>query len=151
MGRASASALVPGRVSDAESLWYDLRRWPAFVDGFASVVQRDDPWPQRGATLIWDSTPHGRGRVIERVVGYELRDGQSVDYEDEKTEGTQKVVFAAEGEHTRVTLTMQYRMKDRNPLTPVVDFLFVRRAVNDSLRRTVTRFAHERQGDIALS
>jgi hypothetical protein len=46
---------------------------------------------------------------------------------------------------------MKYHLKDSNPLTPVLDFLFVRRAVNDSLRRTVTRFAHERQGDIALS
>jgi hypothetical protein len=150
MGRASASVIAPGRVSDAEALWYDLKRWPAFVDGFATVVERDEAWPARGGKLVWDSTPHGRGRIIERVSAYELREGQTVDFEDERTEGTQQVAFVAEGEHTRVTITMQYRLKDRNPLTPVVDFLFVRRAVNDALRRTVTRFARERQGDLAL-
>jgi hypothetical protein len=71
-----------------------------------------------------------------------------VEFEDERTDGTQRIAFAPAGENTRVTLSMQYRLKDRNPLTPVVDFLFVRRAVNDALRRTVTRFAQERQGEI---
>jgi len=151
MGKVSASVVVPGRISGAEALWYDVGRWPAFVDGFASVVGRDEPWPATGGTLIWDSTPHGRGRIIERVTAYAPRDGQSVAFEDEKVEGTQQVAFAAEGENTRVTLSMEYRLKERNPITPVIDLFFVRRAVGDALRRTLGRFARERQGDLELS
>ena len=45
-------------------------------------------------------------------------------------------------------LKLEYRIKDRTPLTPVVDLLFVRRAMADALRRTVTRFANERKAEI---
>ncbi len=151
MRRVSASVGVPGSVPEAEALWYDLGRWPAFVDGFAAVVSRDPAWPQAGATLVWRSTPHGRGEVHERVTAYEPQGGQSSEFHDERLTGTQRVEFQPQGPHTRVTLTMEYRIEEANALTPFVDLVFVRRAMNDALRRTVTRFARERQGDIALS
>jgi len=151
MGKVSSSIVVPGRIATAEDLWYDLARWPAFVDGFAAVVQCDTPWPAAGGKLIWDSTPHGRGRIIERVTAHGAREGQTVEFEDERLEGTQRVSFAGEGEQTRVGLVLDYRLKDRNPLTPIVDLLFVRRAVGDALRRTLTRYARELQADLELS
>jgi hypothetical protein len=47
-----------------------------------------------------------------------------------------------------VTLSLEYSLKSRTPLTPVVDALFVRRAIRDSLGRTLARFAAERAGDL---
>ena len=145
MGRVSASAIAPGPPADAEALWYDLTRWAAFVDGFATVVERDPEWPTAGK-LVWRSTPHGRGTVHERVI----EPGVS-EFHDDKLTGTQRVEFAPHGEHTRVTLEMEYRIEEPTALTPIVDVLFVRRAIRDALRRTVVRFAREREGDIALS
>ena len=149
--RVTVSTVAPGSVSDAEALWYDLNRWAAFVDGFAAVASKDSGWPGEGARLVWRSTPHGRGEVHERVVAHEPLGGQTVEFHDARLTGSQRVEFQAHGEHTRVTLTMEYRIEDANPLTPVVDLLFVRRAVRDALQRTVVRFARERQGDLALS
>ena len=149
MTRVAAHAVVPGRIADAEELWYDVGRWPNFVDGFSHVVRRDDAWPREG-TLVWDSTPRGRGRVIERVTSHEVRTGQAVEVEDERLRGVQTVKFAGEAENTRVTLELDYTLKERNPFSPLVDLLFIRRAVRDSLQRTVTRFARERRGDAEL-
>jgi hypothetical protein len=46
------------------------------------------------------------------------------------------------------TLSLEYEIKDRTLVTPVVDLLFVRRVWNDALRRTVTRFSNERKAEI---
>jgi hypothetical protein len=143
--RVSASALVPGPVADATALWHDTSRWATFVDGFSAVVSRDEVWPAPGGRLVWRSTPHGRGEVHEHVTA----PGTS-EFHDEKLAGVQTVEFVPHGEHTRVTLSMQYRIEDPGPLTPIVDLLFVRRAVRDALQRTVVRFARERQADLSL-
>ena len=148
MGKAKASISVPGRAADAEALWYDPRRWQAWVDGFGHVVSIDGDWPRRGAELVWQSPPGGRGRVIERVVAYEMRTGQTVEVEDATLTGRQSVAFEPGPDAVEVTLTLEYRIRDRTPLTPLVDLLFVRRAMSDALRRTVTRFANERKAEI---
>jgi hypothetical protein len=148
MGRAKASISVPGRAAEAEALWYDPHRWQAWIDGFGHVVSLSDGWPARGAELVWDSPPGGRGRVVERVVEYEMRTGQTVEVEDATMTGRQTVKFDPGPEAVEVTLSLEYRIKDRTPLTPVVDLLFVRRAMADALRRTVTRFANERKAEI---
>ena len=148
MGRAKASITVPGRAADAEALWYDPHRWPAWVDGFGHVISLSDGWPDRGAELVWESPPGGRGRVTERVVRYEMRLGQTLEVEDATMTGRQKVEFKPGPESVEVTLSLEYRIKDRTPMTPLVDALFVRRAMGDALRRTVTRFANERKAEI---
>ena len=148
MGRAKASISVPGRAADAEALWYDPHRWQAWIDGFGHVVSLSDGWPRRGAELVWESPPGGRGRVTERVVAYEMRTGQTLEVEDATLTGTQKVAFEPGPEAVEITLSLEYRIKDRTALTPVVDLLFVRRAMTDALRRTVTRFANERKAEI---
>ena len=148
MAKVTASVVVPGRVVEAEQLWYDASRWPAWVDGFGHVVSIDAAWPEAGARLLWDSTPHGRGRVVENVAAYEVRGGQTLSVEDERLRGTQTVAFEPEGDdHTRVTLSLDYALKERNLLTPIVDVLFVRRAIGESLRRSLRSFGHERRGD----
>ena len=149
MGRASASIEVPGLASEAEALWYDPVRWAAFVDGFGHVVKLSDGWPAEG-TLQWNSTPEGRGRVLETVISYEPRAGQSLAVEDSRLRGTQRVEFTPGPEAVKVTLTLDYELKERTALTPFLDRLFVRRAVAASLRRTLARFVRERRGDLEL-
>jgi hypothetical protein len=149
VSRATASIEVPGLASDAEALWYDPVRWAAWVDGFGHVVELSDGWPAEG-TLKWDSTPEGRGRVLETVTAYEPRSGQTLAIEDSRLRGTQRVEFTPGPEAVKVTLTLEYELKERHPLTWLVDALFVRREIAASLRRTLARFAHERRGDMDM-
>jgi len=148
MGRASATVSVPGRAADAERLWYDPHRWASWVDGFGHILKLEGDWPEVGARLLWESPPGGRGRVQERVVAYESRTGQTVEVEDAQMSGRQQVSFTPQPDHVDVTLTLTYQIKDRTISTPVGDLLFMRRAWNDALRRTVTRFANERKAEI---
>jgi Polyketide cyclase / dehydrase and lipid transport len=148
MSRVSASALVPGRAAGAEELWYDRNRWPAWIDGFGHVITLEGDWPHEGARLVWQSPPKGRGRVQERVTAYEPRGGQTVEVEDERLSGTQTVRFEPVGDEVRVTLTLDYELKERHALTALVDLLFVRRELGHSLRRTLDRFGHERRAEL---
>jgi hypothetical protein len=146
--RVSVTTTVPGRVVEAEELWYDPHRWAAWIDGFGHVAKLEGEWPQVGTRLLWDSRPKGRGRVAERVVAYEPRSGYSVEVEDEKLTGVQTVAFEPDGGQVRVNLTLEYSLKEGNKL---LDLLFVRRAVRDSLSRTLTRFSHERRAEVTRS
>jgi hypothetical protein len=151
VSRASATTVVPGRAVAAEELWYDANRWAAWIDGFGHVIKLEGEWPQVGARLVWESPPKGRGRVQERVTAYEPRSGQTVEVEDERLRGTQTVTFEPVGDEVRVTLTLEYELKQRSVLTPMLDRLFIRRELGDSLRRTLTRFGHERRAEIDIT
>jgi hypothetical protein len=152
VGKVRASVDLPGfRASDAEALWYDTARWPTFVDGFAHVVSTEGDWPNAPSTLVWQSTPAGRGRVIERVVAYEPRLGQTAEVDDPKMTATQRVAFEPSDHGVAFTLTMDYALKEGGPLKPFTDFFFIRRAIGDSLKRTVGRFARELQADAELA
>jgi hypothetical protein len=143
-----ATTTVPGRVVDAEALWYDPHRWAAWIDGFGHVAKLEGDWPQAGARLLWDSRPQGRGRVSERVTEYEARTGQTLAVEDARLEGTQRVAFEPQGDEVLVSLTLEYRLKERSPITPLLDLVFIRRALRDSLQRTLERFGHERRAEV---
>lgn len=149
MGRAAASIQVPGLASEAEALWYDPVRWAAWIDGFGHVVDLSDGWPAEGR-LQWQSTPEGRGRVIETVTSYEPRVGQTLAVEDSRLRGDQRVEFTPGPEAVKVTLALDYELKERAPLTWLLDLVFVRREIVASLRRTLARFARERRGDTEL-
>ena len=143
--KARAEIVVDGRISDAEALWFDTRRWATFVEGFHHAAKGLEGWPSEG-TLVWDSVPGGRGRVTERVLRHEQRVGQTVEFEDEKTTGTQTVTFASlDDDRVRVSLDLDYRVKDLRggPLGAVVDALFIRPRQRDALARTLHRFARE--------
>jgi Polyketide cyclase / dehydrase and lipid transport len=148
MGRASASITVKGRAAEAEALWYDPHRWASWIDGFGHVIKLEGDWPDVGSRLVWASPPGGRGLVQERVVAYESRTGQTLEVEDEKMTARQTVAFGPGLEETEVTLTLEYTLKERNPLTPIVDALFIRRSMTEALRRTLRRFANERAAEI---
>ena len=140
MGRVTIEAQLPGEAGDARELWYDTARWPTFVDGFRSVIRADPAWPESGS-LVWESTPHGDGRTRETVVAPDV-----MRIESERLQATRTVTF--EGDEMHVELV--YELKQRNPLTPLVDALFIRRAIRDSLYRTVGRYLLELRSDYEL-
>lgn len=146
MGTVSARAVVALDPADARDLWLDTSRWATWVDGFSHVdrVRRD--WPQEGGTIEWESTPHGRGRVLERVVTAKVG-GIVSEVAEERLTGTQTVVFRMTPAGTEVGAQLEYRLQGGNVL---LDVLFVRRALRDALRRTVTRYAREADADAEL-
>ena len=146
MPRVSATILVPGRAAAAEDLWYDPHRWAAWVDGFGRLVKLEGDWPQTGSRRLWESPPRGRGVVDERVTAYGPRGGQTMEVEDEQLDGVQSVAFEPDGEDVRVTLTLEYELK--RSFTPVLTRLFVRRALRESLARTLARFTYERKAEM---
>jgi uncharacterized membrane protein len=150
VGRVRAEIEVDAPLEEVEALWYDVRRWPSFVDGFAHVAKLEDGWPAQGGRLVWDSTPRGRGRVLERVTEHEPGAGQTAEVEDPRMRATQRVEFERLTDGTVVALELDYRLKERNPLTPLVDVLFIRRSLRDALRRTLERLARELKADAEL-
>src|ERR1044072_9299580 len=148
MPRVRASTVVPGRVVEAEELWYDPHRWAAWVDGFGHVAKLEGGWPQAGARLLWDSRRRVRGGGAGAVIAYEPRSGQTLEVEDSRLLGKQTVAFEPDGDQVHVSLTLEYRLKSGNP---VVDLLFLRRALRDSLQRTIDRFRHERRAEVTRS
>ena len=150
MGRVAASREVRAPLGAVERLWYDPSRWPSFIDGFGHVVQVEGDWPQVGARVVWDSTAAGRGRVVERVIEHEPGGGQSLEVADPRLRGTQRVRFDRLEDGVEVGLELEYELKQRTPFQPLVDVLFIRRALRDSLRRTLTRFSRELRADMEL-
>jgi hypothetical protein len=139
----TAAETFEGSVHEAERVWYDTGRWPRFIDGLEAVDDVAPNWPGVGARISWHSGPAGRGRVFERVVGYELLDGQEVEIEDDSIRGTQRVSFVPAGESVTVDLSLSYELKRRSPLMALVDLLFIRRAMRTSLSYTLHRFGAE--------
>jgi len=150
MATVRAQQDVTGPAGAVEALWYDTDRWPAFVDGFGHVSKLEGPWPQAGAKIVWDSTPNGRGRVVEQVVDLVPGKGQTSAVEDPRLTGTQRVVFEPLDGGVAVGLELEYRLKGQSVLQPLVDVFFIRRALRDSLRRTLLRFSRELAADLEL-
>ena len=61
---------------------------------------------------------------------------------DDSIDGEQAVALhrGRRGTGARSSSTLEYRIRERNPLTPVVDRLFVRPAMRASLQATLLRF-----------
>ena len=140
MPTVSATIEVPARVYEAETCWYDLERWPEWVDGLGEISEVRGDWPQAGSTVVWESGPAGRGTVREQVASYEPRRGQSSQIEDDSITGRQSVAFTPAGNGAEVRLSLEYRLKRRSPLGAVVDLLFIRRLMGASLARTLAQY-----------
>jgi hypothetical protein len=139
-----------GPPAAAERLWYDPVRWASWVDGFGHVVRIEGEWPAAGAVVVWESPPRGRGRVVERVVSHEPGAGQELEVEDERLLGRQRVDFEALEGGVAVALSLDYRLKRGGPGAVVIDLLFIRRALAESLSRTLERFGHELAAELEL-
>ena len=142
-----ASVVIDASVHEAETAWLDTSRWENWVEGLEQITALDPRWPEAGATLEWRSNPAGRGHVSETVVDREPLEGLVSDIEDDYMRARQHVNFTPEGSRTAVTVTLSYEIRRRNPLTPLVDLLFVRRAFERSLQLTLGRFAAELRAD----
>jgi hypothetical protein len=143
MSTVAVTQTFPGTVHEAESCWYDTGGWAKWVDGLARVASVSGDWPATGATVIWDSGPAGRGRVTERVAAFEPLAGQTNDVQDDSIDGRQTIAFTPVDDSVAIQLTLEYRIRRRSILTPLVDLLFVRRAMSMSLRSTLARFGAE--------
>ncbi len=125
---------------DAEAHWYDTARWPEWVDGLETVIAVEGPWPATGAAVQWRSGPAGRGSVTERVLEHVALEGQTVQVDDDAIRGEQTIAFTPEPPGVRVELSLAYTIRRRSPLTGLIDVLFIRRAMADSLEHTLSRF-----------
>ena len=151
--RAARNVVLPP--DRAEQLWLDTNRWPTFVEGFAHEVEREPDWPAQGARLVWQSLPGGRGRVTEKVVA-RSRGELASRLVEESLVGVQTVTFhEADDGGSIVELELEYDLNPTTiwrtgPLGKVVNLLFIRRAMTDSLIRTLRRFATEAAEEQAL-
>jgi Polyketide cyclase / dehydrase and lipid transport len=140
MGSVTVVNAYSGSVRQAEACWYDTARWPQWVDGLERVVDVAGPWPETGSSVTWDSNPAGRGRVRERVIDHQPLTGMTTAVEDDSIVGHQRVGFLPVAQGVQVELTLEYSIKRRRVLMPVVDRLFIRGPMTSSLSRTLERF-----------
>ena len=143
MRTARASQTFDATVAEAERCWYETSRWSLWVDGLDRIVELDGDWPAAGATVTWQSGPAGRGRVVERVIAQKPLEGQALEVTDSSIRGRQSVTFVPAAAGVEVTLTLEYELLRRSIFTPVVDLLFIKRAMVASLAQTVSRFGVE--------
>jgi uncharacterized membrane protein len=136
----------------ALALWTDTKRWPTFVDGFARIQGVQGEWPEADSRVVWESRPGGRGTVTEKVLEYDAEGGRLVTqvFEDALA-GRQSASFAPlEGGGTEVALELDYKLTKAGVLRRITDVLFIRRALTDSLARTLVRFAREADEEASL-
>jgi uncharacterized protein YndB with AHSA1/START domain len=140
--QVQASILIKASLAETWEHYFDPRGWTVWVDGF-QAAESADGYPEAGGTLLWRSVEAGRGRVTERVLEHEPRRRHRIAFSDPQSEGELLTEMGIEGEHTRVTQTMDYRLAGRGPFSWASDFLFVRSQVRGSLERSLLRFKHE--------
>ena len=142
MSRVTESVVVIATPERAWQFYFDPRGWPAWVDGFASL-ERSAGYPEPGGVLVWSSTPAGRGRVEERVLEHAPHDLHRIAFADPESHGELETRFAAGGEETRVTLSLDYALSAGGVFSALTDRLFVRGQMRKALARTLERFKHE--------
>ncbi len=140
MRSAQVSSAFDATVAEAERCWYDTAGWHRWVDGLDQVLAVDGDWPHLGASVTWRSGPAGRGTVVERVIAFEPLEGQALEIADDSIRGRQRVSFAPSGEGVVVGLALEYELVHRSIVSPLVDLLFIRRAISTSLEATLSRF-----------
>jgi hypothetical protein len=148
--RASARGPLPLPPAEVLRLWSDVDRWPTFVEGFARRLDLTENWPAPGSRVVWESTPDGRGRVTEAVKESEPDRFSTQVYEKALT-GVQTLRVRPANGGSEVELALEYELTRYGPLSGVADALFIRRALRDSLRRTLFRFGLEAEEETRLS
>ena len=149
MRRASARTGLSISSAEALALWSDVDRWPSFVEGFARQLEQTAEWPQPGGRVVWESTPDGRGRVTERVTE-NAPDRFSTQVFDKAMTGLQTLRAVPADDGSEVELSLEYELSRYGPLSGLADALFIRRALRDSLKRTLFRFSVEAEDQAGL-
>jgi uncharacterized membrane protein len=138
----SESILVRASLAEVWDYYFEPSGWPAWVDGF-QAVESGDGYPDKGGTLVWRSTPAGRGTVTETVLAHEPRRLHQIAFADPESSGELTTRFEVEGEGTRVSLQLSYALLQSGPFAWLTERLFVRSQVAKSLQRTLLRFRLE--------
>jgi Polyketide cyclase / dehydrase and lipid transport len=147
---ARAQAEVVLAPEAALRLWADPTRWATFVEGFVRVIEQDPAWPGEGSRLVWESVPAGRGRVTEKVLRGAAAERFATQVFEERLVGLQTFRAAESDAGSRVELSLAYTLTKYGPLGGLADAIFIRRALRDSLRRTLSRFAVEAEEEAGL-
>ena len=142
MAELSESVLVGGSLAEVWDFYFEPEGWPDWVDGFGHV-ESSEGYPETGGTLVWRSNPAGRGTVREEVLAHEPRTLHRIAFTDPESSGELTTRFAVEGEGTRVTLELDYRLPSSGPLAWLTERLFVRGQMRGSLQRTLARLRVE--------
>jgi hypothetical protein len=142
MPTLAESILVSASLKETWDFYFEPRGWAAWVDGFASVESADG-YPEAGGTLVWRSTPAGRGTVRERVIEHSPRTLHRISFEDPGSSGELETRLAVEGGGTRVAVKLEYALARGGPFARLTDRLFIRGQVRQSLQRTLLRFKRE--------
>jgi len=150
MGVAWDRAVTALPQAAAFDLWLDPARWPTFVDGWGRIQRRHERWPEPGATVVWQSRPGGRGTVTLKVLELEPPSKVVLLVYDDKLGGTETATFESDERGSRVHVSLDYELNDSSPIKAIADALFIRRALRDSIRRTLGRFAIEAAEEAAL-
>jgi hypothetical protein len=148
--RASARGSLPLPPAEVLRLWSDPDRWPSFVEGFARRLELTEAWPEAGGRVVWESTPDGRGRVTE-TVAENAPDRFATQVFEKALTGVQTLRALPASDGSEVELSLEYELTRYGPLGGVADALFIRRALRDSLRRTLYRFAIEAEEEAELA
>jgi hypothetical protein len=147
--RASARTELSLAPADALALWADVERWPSFVEGFARRLELTGEWPAPGERVVWESKPDGRGRVTERVTE-NSPDRFSTQVFETALTGTQTLRALPASDGSEVELSLEYELTRYGPLSGMADALFIRRALRDSLKRTLYRFSVEAEDEAGM-
>ncbi len=142
MATLTESLLVQASLAETWDFYFEPRGWTAWVDGF-SGVDSSSGYPEDGSTLVWRSTPAGRGMVSERVIEHRPRRLHRIEFSDPASGGKQLSRFEVEGEGTRVTIELEYALVRGGVFAAITDRFFVRGQVRKALQRTLLRFKHE--------
>jgi hypothetical protein len=146
---ARAVGKLPLPPQEVLGLWTDTDRWPSFVEGFARQLERSPEWPAKGARVIWESNPDGRGRVTEKVTE-NAADRFATQVFEEALVGIQTLRVLPGSDGSQVELSLEYKLAKYGPLAGVADAIFIRRALRDALRRTLFRLGIEAEEEAGL-
>jgi uncharacterized membrane protein len=145
------SITVQASLADAWDYYFQPRGWPAWVDGF-HAVDGSHGYPEEGGTLIWSSTPAGRGQVTEQVLAHEPRKLHRISFTDPESSGELETTFEISGdEKTTVGLQLTYALASGGAFAWLAERFFVRGQVAKSLRRTLLRYRLEVEELAAMS
>jgi Polyketide cyclase / dehydrase and lipid transport len=142
VAKLSESIVVGASLAEVWDHYFEPTGWPAWVDGF-QAVESGAGYPEEGGTLVWRSTPAGRGKVTETVLAHEPRRLHRIAFADPESAGELQTRFEVEGEGTRVTLELDYGLSGGGVLSRITERLFVRGQMRGSLQRSLLRFRLE--------
>jgi Polyketide cyclase / dehydrase and lipid transport len=150
MATVEESVWVGASLAEVWDCYFDARRWGSWVDGFQTALEAEG-YPEPGGVLRWRSVAAGRGEVTERVLEHERRRRHRIAFSDPGMEGELETRFAIEGEGTRVTQRLTYKVSDRGPMALLGALLFVRGPVRASVQRSLLAFRRAAEEAAALS